>query len=85
VDLAPKDILLLPLARYQLRYWSLVLLARDSRLSPETPGQEGVCEVVFYPLERMPFGEKRSDFSISVNILHDLMESRGDDRVAMNP
>ena len=32
----------------------------------------------------MPFDDQCSDFSISVNILHDLMESRGDDGVAMN-
>ena len=33
----------------------------------------------------MLLGDQRSDFSIFVNILHDLMESRGDDEVAMNP
>jgi len=33
----------------------------------------------------MPFGDQRSDFPISVNILHDLMESGGDDGVTMNP
>ena len=33
----------------------------------------------------MPFGDQRSNFSISVKILHDLMESRGDDGIAMNP
>jgi len=33
----------------------------------------------------MPFDNQRSDFSISVNILHDLMESRGDNGITMNP
>jgi len=33
----------------------------------------------------MPFGDQRSDFPIFVNMLHDLMESGGDDGVTMNP
>jgi len=33
----------------------------------------------------MPFGYQRSDFFIPVNILHDLMESRGYDGIAKNP
>jgi len=33
----------------------------------------------------MPFGDQRSDFPISVNILHDLMESGGNDGITMNP
>ena len=33
----------------------------------------------------MPFGDQRSDFFISVNILHDLIESGGDDGITMNP
>ena len=33
----------------------------------------------------MPFGDQRLNFSISINILHDLIESRGANGVAMNP
>ena len=33
----------------------------------------------------MPLGSQRSDFPIFVNILHDLMESGGDDGITMNP
>ena len=46
---------------------------------------EEVYEIILYPLERMSLGNQRSDFFIFVNILHDLMESRGDDGVMMNP
>ena len=38
VNSAPKDILLLPLARHKLHCQSLVPLAGDSCLFPENPG-----------------------------------------------
>ena len=81
----PKDILPLPLVQCQLHYQSLVPLAGGSCSSSENPGIERVCEVVLHPLKRMPFGDQCSDFPTSVNILHDLMESGGDDGVTMNP
>jgi len=77
VGSAPNNILLLPLAQYQLHYQSLVPLAGDYHCLQRILVQEGVCEVVLYPLERMPFGDQRSDFSIPVNILHDLMDLEG--------
>jgi len=77
VDLALKDILLLPLARHQLRYQSLVPLTGIFVCLQGILVQEGVCEVAIYSLEWMPFGDQRSKFFISVNILHGLMESRG--------
>ena len=33
----------------------------------------------------MPFGNQCSDFPTSVDVLHDLMESEGDDGITMNP
>jgi len=66
-------------------YQSLVPLVVDSRSSPENPGIGGSLWNSFLPLERMPFDDQRSDFSISISIFHDLMESGGDNGVTMIP
>ena len=57
---------------------SLVPLTVDFHSSSENPSKEGVCEIVLYPLEWMPFGNQHSDFPTFVDVFHDLMEGGGE-------
>jgi len=47
--------------------------------------KDGICEVILHPLERMLFSYQRSYFTTLVSVFHDLMESRRDDVVGMDP
>jgi len=47
--------------------------------------EEEISKIILYPLGWILFSDQCSYFTIFIGVFHDLMKSRWDDGVAMNP
>jgi len=70
---------------YLLRCQSQVLLSVVLNNLKRILIKEGISKIILDSLERMPFDNQLSHFSIFINVLHYMMKSGWDDGAVVNP